>query len=40
MGCQIELNLSKIEKENFQNSINAVKELFQAAIKIDSNLAN
>jgi malate dehydrogenase len=36
----IELNLSKIEKENFQNSINAVKELFQAAIKIDSNLAN
>jgi len=36
----IELNLSKIEKENFQYSINAVKELFQAAIKIDSNLAN
>ena len=36
----IELNLTKIEKENFQNSIDAVKELFQAAIKIDSDLAN
>jgi len=36
----IELNLTKIEKENFQNSIDAVKELFQAAIKIDSDLAS
>ena len=36
----IELNLTKIEKENFQNSIDAVKELFQAAIKIDSDLAH
>jgi len=36
----IELNLTQQEEENFQNSINAVKELFQAAIKIDSNLKN
>jgi len=36
----IELNLTEIEKENFQNSINSVKELFQAATKIDSNLLN
>ena len=36
----IELNLTQQEEENFQNSINAVKELFQAEIKIDSNLKN
>ena len=36
----IELNLTQQEEKNFQNSINAVKELFQAAIKIDSNLKN
>ena len=35
----IELNLSNEEKLNFQKSIKAVKELFEAAIKIDSNLA-
>ena len=36
----IEIKLTPLEKENFQNSINEVKELFQAAIKIDSNLKN
>ena len=34
----IELNLDDKEKENFQNSINSVKELFEAAKKIDSSL--
>ena len=34
----IELSLSKNEKENFNLSINTVKELFQSAIKIDSDL--
>ncbi len=34
----IELNLSKEEKENFENSVKAVKELFDAAKKIDPEL--
>ncbi len=34
------LDLSKEEKENFEKSINSVKELFSAAIKIDKNLEN
>tara|TARA_E500000178_G_scaffold43373_1_gene38790 strand:+ start:56 stop:1012 length:957 start_codon:yes stop_codon:yes gene_type:complete len=34
----IELDLSKDEKNNFEKSINAVKELFTAAKKIDSTL--
>tara|TARA_B100001057_G_scaffold260320_1_gene260497 strand:+ start:132 stop:1091 length:960 start_codon:yes stop_codon:yes gene_type:complete len=34
----IELELDSKEKENFQNSINSVKELFEAAKKIDSSL--
>ena len=34
----IELKLDDKEKENFQNSINSVKELFEAAKKIDSSL--
>ena len=34
----IELNLSNEEKEQFNNSINSVKELFDAAKKIDSTL--
>jgi len=34
----VEINLSSEEKENFDHSINAVKELFDAAKKIDSNL--
>ena len=34
----IELKLDNKEKENFQNSINSVKELFEAAKKIDSSL--
>ena len=34
----IELNLSNEEKEQFNNSINSVKELFDAAKKIDSQL--
>ena len=34
----IELPLSKNEKENFDLSINVVKELFQSAVKIDSDL--
>ena len=33
-----EINLSDIEKKNFENSINAVKELHQAAVKIDPSL--
>ena len=36
----IELPLDKNEKDNFNLSINAVKELFEKAIKIDSDLAN
>ena len=34
----VEINLSEEEKNNFDNSINAVKELFAAAVKIDPNL--
>jgi malate dehydrogenase len=34
----VEINLSEEEKNNFDNSINAVKELFLAAIKIDPSL--
>ena len=34
----VEINLSEEEKNNFDNSINAVKELFAAAAKIDPNL--
>ena len=34
----IELPLNKDEKANFDLSINAVKELFQSAIKIDNDL--
>ena len=34
----IELDLSAEEKENFDNSIKAVKELFDAAKKIDPDL--
>ena len=36
----IEIKLDDKEKENFEISIKAVKELFKAAIKIDPNLAN
>ncbi len=36
----VELDLSKEEKENFAKSIHSVKELFNAAIKIDKNLEN
>ncbi len=36
----VEINLETKEKENFNISINAVKELFNAAIKIDPSLAN
>ena len=36
----IEISLNKEEKINFDLSIKAVKELFQKAVKIDSNLAN
>jgi len=35
----IEINLGQLEKENFKISIKAVKNLFEAAIKIDPNLA-
>ena len=35
----IELQLNKIEKDNFDVSIKAVKELFESAIKIDSSLS-
>ena len=35
----VEINLSGEEKENFDHSINAVKELFDVAKKIDSNLS-
>ena len=34
----IELELDDKEKENFKNSVNSVKELFEAAKKIDSSL--
>ena len=34
----VEINLSSEEKENFDHSINAVKELFDAAKKIDKSL--
>ena len=34
----VELSLNKNEKENFDLSINAVKELFQLAVKIDGDL--
>ena len=34
----IEIDLSTEEKTNFQNSIEAVQELFNAAKKIDKNL--
>jgi len=36
----VEIALEHEEKENFQISIKAVKELFEAAVKIDPNLAN
>ena len=36
----IEIKLEDKEKENFQTSVNAVNELFKAAIKIDPDLAN
>jgi len=36
----IEIKLEDKEKENFEISVNAVKELFKAAIKIDPDLAN
>ncbi|HIF61893.1 MAG TPA: malate dehydrogenase [Candidatus Pelagibacter sp.] len=35
----IEIKLEKREKNNFENSIKAVKELFEAAVKIDPSLA-
>ena len=35
----IELELSKEEKLNFDNSINSVKDLFDAAKKIDPDLS-
>ena len=34
----VEIKLSNQEKENFKKSIDAVKELFNAAKKIDSSL--
>ena len=34
----VELNLSTDEKKNFEKSVDAVKELFNAAKKIDSTL--
>ena len=36
----VEIRLEEKEKENFKVSINAVKELFEAAIKIDPDLSN
>jgi len=36
----IELSLDKKEKTNFDNSIQAVKQLFEVAIKIDKDLGN
>ena len=35
----IEINLEKDEKENFEKSIKAVKELFDNAKKIDTSLS-
>ena len=34
----IEIKLDKKEKENFEISIKAVKDLFEAAVKIDPDL--
>ena len=34
----VEIDLSKEEKKHFDKSINSVKELFEAAKKIDSSL--
>ena len=34
----VQLNLSSIEKENFEKSIKAVRDLFDAAKKIDKDL--
>ena len=36
----IEIKLEDKEKENFEISVNAVKELFKAAVKIDPDLTN
>ena len=36
----IEINLNSEEKKNFEISVKAVKELFEAAVKIDPALAN
>jgi len=36
----IELSLDKHEEKNFDNSIQAVKQLFEAAVKIDKDLGN
>ena len=36
----IEIKLEQKERENFETSIKAVKELFEDAVKIDPNLAN
>ena len=36
----VEIRLEEKEKENFKVSINAVKELFEAAVSIDPDLAN
>ena len=36
----VEIELEAREKENFENSIKAVKKLIGAAVKIDSDLAN
>jgi malate dehydrogenase len=36
----VEIKLEEKEKENFKVSINAVKELFEAAVNIDPDLAN
>jgi malate dehydrogenase len=36
----VEIKLEEKEKENFKVSINAIKELFEAAIKIDPDLSN
>ena len=36
----IEIKLEDKEKENFEISVKAVRELFEVAVKIDSDLAN
>ena len=36
----VELNLDENEKKNFDLSISAVRELFDAAVKIDQDLTN